>query len=125
MSTPLLTRALLANAVFSLLSGATLIAGGWWLADGFGVPFWVLLVVGAGLIPFGVGVAMAGRSPSPDQVRGIIVADLAWVIGAVVLLLGFPSAMSDAGRTTLAAVTALVGVFASLQTIGARRAWRV
>jgi hypothetical protein len=49
------------------------------------------------------------------------VADIAWVIGAAVVLIGFPRSMSTAGLWALGLVTFTVADFAAVQAIGLRR----
>lgn len=55
------------------------------------------------------------------QVRQVIFADSAWVIGAAVVLLGFPRSMSTAGLWALGLVTVTIADFAILQAVGLRR----
>ncbi len=54
-------------------------------------------------------------------VRSVIVADLAWVIGTVVLLAGWHELLSLAGIWMLIAIGAVVLVFGELQWLGLRR----
>jgi len=42
--------------------------------------------------------------------------DVAWVVGAGLVLVAFPGAIDNVGRLTLAAATIVVAVFAFLQT---------
>jgi hypothetical protein len=53
----------------------------------------------------------------------VIAADVAWVVAAAVVIVGFPQAMSTAGLWSLGVATAAVADIAALQTLGFRR-WR-
>jgi hypothetical protein len=48
--------------------------------------------------------------------------DIAWVIGAAVVLLGFPTAMTTTGRVALLAVSVVVAGFAEAQFFELRAA---
>lgn len=121
MPSNILTRTLAANAGFSVVTGVTLIIGAVPLSRWLGIPTWLTIAVGVGLLPFALAVAKTARSPRRDTVRQVIVADIAWVIGAAVVLIGFPRSMSTAGLWTLGLVTVAVADFAALQMIGLRR----
>ena len=61
-TTPLLTKALRANAGYSALSGAAIAVGAAALDDWSGVPAWLLVLLGVGLIGFAVSLVVgAGR----------------------------------------------------------------
>jgi hypothetical protein len=51
----------------------------------------------------------------------VIIADVAWVLGAAVVLIGFPQTMTPAGLWALGLVTFAVADFAAVQAIGLRR----
>jgi hypothetical protein len=51
----------------------------------------------------------------------VIVADIAWVVGAFTIVTAFPDAMSTEGVWALGVVSAAVAVFAVLQAVGLRR----
>lgn len=120
--TRLLRNALTANAAFSLLSGLvlTLFAGP--LADWLGIPLWIAVVFGIGLIGFAISVYTIARNPKPGLVRQVIVSDVAWVVGAGMLLVAFPDALSSEGRWALLVVTLVVADFALVQWLGLRKA---
>lgn len=121
MPSKILTRTLVANAGFSVVTGVILIIGAVPLSRWLGIPTWLTIAVGVGLLPFALAVAKTARSPRRDTVRQVIVADIAWVIGAAVVLIGFPRSMSTAGLWALGLVTVAVADFAALQMIGLRR----
>ncbi len=66
-------------------------------------------------------VARAARDPHPSLVKTIIIADVAWVVGAAILLITFPDLLSTGGRWTLAIVSLIVTDLAALQHVGLRR----
>ena len=55
------------------------------------------------------------------SVISVIVSDLAWVIGTVILLAGWNSVLSEAGVWLLAMIGVVVFVLAELQWLGLRR----
>ena len=120
MSSPLLMRTLEANAVFSAVSGIALIAIALAGTDGFGVPPWMLDIVGAGLVPFAWIVHRTARNPEPMLVRLIVGADVAWVAAAAVILLGFPGTLSPTGSIALAVASLVVADLAVMQYVGMR-----
>lgn len=120
MPSKILTWTLAANAGFSVVTGVILVIGAVPLSRWLGIPTWVTIAVGVGLLPFAVAVANTARSPRRDTVRQVIFADIAWVIGAAVVLIGFPRSMSTAGLWALGLVTVAVADFAALQVIGLR-----
>ncbi|MEA2002160.1 MAG: hypothetical protein U9N84_09810 [Actinomycetota bacterium] len=89
-----------ATIAFTIFGAALL--GGW-----LGVSAWAPLAVGLVLIPW---VALLLRTVRRDQLRAVDVAaivagNLLWVGTTAVLLLGFPDALSTAGKW-------IVGIFA-------------
>lgn len=117
----MLTKSLRANALFSATCGITLVAVYENLADVFGVPEWTVLAIGASLIPFAAVVWWVSTSPKPTYVRLIIAADTVWVVSAMVLIAGFPWAMTTIGLWALALVTLVVADLAVAQAVGLRR----
>ena len=104
------------NGIYSALSGAILAIGAPWLDTVSGVEAWVLAVVGVGLIAYGTLIYRQARNADPVPVARFATAmDLAWLVGAAALLIGFPSAMTTAGKAILVAASVGVGAFAALQ----------
>lgn len=117
----LLTNTLAANATMSGATGIALTAGFSPLSGWLGIPAWVSLVVGVGLLGFAFQVGRVARKPRRSDVLQVVVADLAWVVGAAVVILVFPDSMSTEGLWALGVVTAAVALFAVLQTVGVSR----
>lgn len=119
----LLRAALLANAEFSLISGLVLALFSGRIGDWIGAPRIVLLVIGLGLIPWGAYLFIAARR---DRMRRAdawlaIVGDDAWVSGTLVLVLGFPTALTTTGNAVAIGVAIVVAGFAIAQFVGLRR----
>jgi hypothetical protein len=120
----LLRRTLRANAIFSTISGMVCIGGSGPLAAFLGLGSQVpMIVLGAGLLLFAVGVFMAAAQVPLDRrkARIIILMDAAWVIGSILVVVDDPFALTVAGKWAVLGVADIVGVFAALQYIGLRR----
>lgn len=116
-----LSRALLANAVFSTLSGATLLGAPGFVASFLGaVPEWSLRVLGGGLVAFGLAVAVAAsrRPVHPPTALAVTVADALWVAGSLAVTVLGAELLSGPGPATVLLVAAVVGLFGLLQLRG-------
>jgi hypothetical protein len=127
----LLRRTLWANAVFSVISGAVLVAfAGPFAALATEAPLSVagleLAIVfellGLAVVAFG---AIAGWAASRETLpRGwaqvIFVADIAWVVGSALVLL-LPASWSTAGIAGIVVVALIVADMAVLEYLGLRR----
>ena len=120
MST-LLRNTLAANAAFSTACALVLTMGAWRLDDVLGVPMWMLLTFGLALGGFGVFVAITSASMWVPGAWAVLAADVAWVVLAGVLLLGFDDILTTAGQWALVAVTIAVMDFAVAEVLGLRR----
>lgn len=115
-----LERILRANAVFSTLSGASLLMGSPILDTAVGLESWFLAATGAILVGYGALLGrLAATRPGPGTCFATIM-DLAWVIGAALVLIGSPTAMTTTGRITLLALSVIVAGFAVEQVIALR-----
>ena len=121
MPSNILTRTLAANAGFSAVIGVNLVIGAVPLSRWLGIPTWLTIAVGVGLLPFALAVAKTARNPKRGTVHQVIISDIAWVIGAAVVLIGFPRSMTPTGLWALGLVSVAVADFAALQAIGLRR----
>ncbi len=117
-----LRLALMANAIFSLISGlATIIyptSLGQWL--GIHAPL-VLQVVGAGLVIFAVDLIHQATRFRIATWRGLYAstADFVWVIGSIALVVFFPAVLSAAGNV------AVLTIAAAVFTLGACQLWAI
>lgn len=118
----LLRFALRANAIFSAGSGIALLAASGTLGAVLGVePSWILLAIGASLVVFAVGLfrnSLLDRVPL-GEAKVAVALDVAWVAGSAVLLAA--SILTPWGDAVVAAVGAVVSLFAVLQLLGVQR----
>ena len=121
-TTDLLRVALRTNVALSVTTGATLLVAGPWLDDPLGVPWPLLVALGAGLLVFARLVAVvAGRTEGlVAEARQVIAADAAWVVGATAVVL--LDLLPRTGDLALVGVTVLVAAVATAQALGVRRA---
>jgi len=127
----LLRRTLWGNAVFSVISGAVLVA--------FATPFALLAteapvsvmgldlalvfeLLGLGVVAFGAICAWAAsRETLPRSwAQLIFAADIAWVVGSALVLM-LPAAWTTAGIAGIAVVALIVADLAVLEYLGLRR----
>ena len=118
----LLRYSLTGNGVFSILTGAIALVFSTPLGTYMGVPPTALSVVGVGVAVFGGAVYFVSkRSPINRRFAALtVIADIVWVLGAVVLIGVFPETMTSEGAALLAVVSGVVGLFAVLQSVGVR-----
>jgi hypothetical protein len=118
----LLRKALLGNALFSTLSGLTILLAQRWVLGILGVSNRVSLVVlGIGLIAFAAILVVNARRPqvkTSDAWMAVLM-DVAWVVASYVLIFVVP--FSAEGKWVIAVVAELVLLFAILQFAGIRR----
>lgn len=118
MKNVLLMKSLRANAIFSSATGAALVVGSVPLGSWLGIETWISIGLGLGLIGFAVALMVLARDPKPALVRVVVVADVAWVIGAIIVIAAFPQAMSTAGLWALGLVSVIVAGLAVGQLVG-------
>ena len=124
MST-LLRTTLAANAAFSTACALVLTLAAWRLDGVLGVSAWVLLVLGVGLAGFGGFVAFTAARRWMPGAWAVLAADVAWIVGAGVVVIGFNELLTTAGVWALVAVTIVVLDFAIAEVLGLRRAVEV
>lgn len=111
-----LKKALLANAVFSMSSGAVLIIFHQGVAQLFEVEneavFWI---VGLGLLMFSASVFYEARQLRRVFVFSIIIQDLLWVLASVILLIWDPFGISVSGQLLIGFIALIVLIFALVQ----------
>ena len=104
------------NGLYSAVTGAVLLISFRTLDATLGVESWFLVVAGVLLIGYGVLIAEFGRREDPvPAARFATVMDIAWVVAAVVTLIGFPNALTNSGRWALIAASIPVAIFALVQ----------
>ena len=120
----LLRYALYGNSIFSFVSGVIFLLFSKAMAGFLGLSAsWIILVLGLGLIVYGVEIYLAARSEpvNRDIAKFAVYADLAWVFGSAVLIFANLVPFTDAGKWAIAIIADIVLVFAILQYVGLRR----
>lgn len=117
-----LRRALMGNALFSTLSGLTILFAQGWVLRILGLASNVnLLVLGVGLIVFAVTLVVNARRQQVKKSDAwiAVLMDVAWVLGSYILIFIVP--FSTEGKWVVGMVAELVLLFAVLQFVGIRR----
>ena len=122
----LLRAALTGNALFSAVSGVTLVALAGRLPGWTGIGSAALFAaVGAGLLPWAYVLFSGARGKGPLALKSLgrlaIAGDLIWVLGSIILLVARPVTLTTAGVWGVALVADVVALFAFLQFVGLRR----
>ena len=118
----LLRKALMGNALFSTLSGLTILFAQSWVLRILGLAQTVnLLILGIGLLLFAATLVINARRQQVKISDAWIAvwADLVWVLGSYALIFVVP--FSTGGKWVVGVVAELVLVFAVLQFVGIRR----
>ena len=118
----LLRKALMGNALFSTLSGLTIILANHWVVRMLGLPEKVnLVILGVILMFFAATLVINARRPQVKTSDAWIAVwmDLVWVLGSYVLIFLVPFSMG--GKWIVGVVAELVLVFAILQILGIRK----
>ncbi|MEQ8697984.1 MAG: hypothetical protein RLT05_15685 [Bauldia litoralis] len=123
-ASPLLRRALFADALASGAMALLLVAGGGLLAGLLGMAPGFLRGVGLFLVPYAAFVGyLASRSVPPATLTWIvIIGNGLWVVASIAVLVGGILSPTALGVAFVLAQAAAVGVFAELQYMGSRRA---
>src|SRR5215470_16952569 len=120
--TCLLRKALIGNALFSTLSGLTILFAQRWVLRILGLSSSVnLLILGVGLIVFAVTLVINAQKHQVKKSDAwiAVLMDLAWVVGSYVLIFLVP--FSPMGKWVVGIVAEVVLLFAVLQFVGIRR----
>jgi hypothetical protein len=119
----LLSRALLADAIFSGISAAGLTLGAGLLAPLLNLPEALLRETGLFLIVYTALVGWLGtRSSVPKVLVMVVVAgNAAWTLASIALLFSGAVSPSLLGEIVVVAQATATGVFAELQYVGLRR----
>jgi len=117
-----LRKALMGNALFSTLSGLTILLAQGWVLRILGLASNVnLLILGVGLILFAITLVVNARKQQVKKSDAwiAVLMDVAWVLGSYILIFIVP--FSTEGKWVVGVVAELVLVFAVLQFVGIRR----
>ena len=120
----LLRNALYGNSVFCFLSGLDFALFSKPIAMFLGLSAsWIIFVLGIGLMIYGADVFFFARKESINEgfAKFVIGADIAWVVGSVILIFSSLVDFSIAGKWAIAIIADIVLVFAIVQFIGLRR----
>ncbi len=118
----LLRKALMGNALFSTLSGLTILLAHGWVLRVLGLSQNVsLMILGIGLLVFAATLVINARR---QQVRTsdawiAVSMDVAWVLASFVIV--FVAPLSTSGKWIVAGIADVVLLFALLQLAGIRR----
>ena len=118
-----LSRALLADAIFSGVSAVALTLGAGALAPFLNLPEALLRETGLFLIAYAalVGWLASRASVAKALVLLVVVGNAAWTVGSIALLLSGAVSPNLAGALMVVAQAIATGVFAELQYVGLRR----
>jgi hypothetical protein len=118
-----LSRALLADAIFSGVSAVTLTLGAGVLAPFLNLPKALLRESGLFLIAYTALVGWLGTRSSVMKalVLFVIVGNAAWTLGSIALLFSGAVSPNLLGQVLVVAQAIATGVFAELQYIGLRK----
>jgi len=109
------------NALFCAACGLEALIGGQGLAAWMGIPAMMMLLLGVGLVGYGLILWRLGGSPTPAIVRFVTALDVAWIVGTMVLLLVPILPLTDAGKIVIDVIAFITAGFAIAQYIGLRR----
>jgi hypothetical protein len=118
-----LSRALLADAIFSGVSAVGLALGAGMLAPFLNLPEALLRETGLFLIAYTALVGwLASRSSVPKALVLLVIAgNAAWTLGSIALLFSGAVSPNLLGQVVTAAQAIATGVFAELQYVGLRK----
>ncbi len=116
----LLRRALLANAIFSALSGVILLLASKRLAQLLGTSV-SLVPIGVMLLIYAAGLLWNARRENISRMEAwiAVILDVAWVAGSAIII--FAGVLTATGNWMVAIVADVVLLFAVLQLIGLRK----
>ena len=120
----LLRGSMLMDAVISGATGLLLVAGAGLLTSLLGVPEALMRYAGLILLPFAAIVLYLARAPQPSRtsVQAVIVLNVAWAAGSMLLLVSGWIEPTWLGMAFVTFQAVVVAGFAELQYAGLRRA---
>lgn len=122
-SAGLLKKALLGNALFSIITGVLMIVAHDQVLAWLGIDHVSLVSLGGFLLAFAAFLIFITRIRAMPSwvIWSVIIGDILWVVGSVVLLLQHSAHFSGLGITIIIGVALVVADFAIFQTIGLKR----
>jgi hypothetical protein len=117
----LLRLALVADAAVTGANAFAYLAGAVVLDSVFGVPTALLLVLGAFLAVYSALVLRLATRPARAGVVAVILANLAWAAGSLIVLALDTFTPDPVGQVWIALQAVVVAGFAALQYLGLRR----
>jgi hypothetical protein len=114
----LLRISLLSNAIFSFITGLSLLIFNSFLSTIMVLPDIPLMIVGIGLLLFSSLVGFESKMRRKNFVLFIISQDLLWIAASAYLLIFNPFGISSAGNSIILAIGVIVLVFSIGQSIG-------
>ena len=120
----LLKNTLYGNSIFSFTSGLAFVLFSKAVAGFLGLSAsWIILALGAGLLLYGWQIYTTAKTDpiNTNFARFAVYADLAWVLGSVVLIFTNLVDFTTAGKWGVAIIADIVLVFAFLQYMGLRQ----
>ena len=125
-NSPLLLRALRLNALFSGSSAVLMLLAGPWIAVQLGLNSATLVYATAGLLAvfaLQLGNIVRTRKIRTIEIAGVILGDIAWVVGSVILVALFYSSLTTTGLLLVDFVAVAV-LYLAIQQLRGLRAWR-
>lgn len=121
MNTHTLTRLLNLDAAANIVAGTVVTAASGWLVEPLGLPAtWPVVVVGLGLVAYGVENLLVARRPNTGGVVTLAAIDLAFAVAVLTLAIADPTSAETWSRWTLGAVADLSAVFGIAKLLGVR-----
>ncbi len=121
-----LRRALQANGLFSVVSGVVLAVSPTQVSSFLGLDMPGLInFLGAGLIGFAVALFWLAAEPRIRRSLAltVILLDIAWVVGSILLLINDIVSFTTHGMWAIAIVSGIAAVFAAFQSYGLHRSY--
>ena len=111
-----LKNTLLANAIFSLVSGSLMLCFPKWIGGQLGlIQHQLIIFLGMGLLGFSLFVFQTAFRKRTNEVPGIILGDWGWVLGSALVLLLFWNQIPTSGKWMMDIIAIIVASFAILQ----------
>jgi hypothetical protein len=122
-ASPLLRRALLADGLVGLLTGALLVLAAGWFAELLALPRELLLASGWALLPLGVFLVWLGSCEQVNRllVWAVLAVNALWVVDSLVLLVAGWVAPNLLGQFFVIGQALVVLLFIELELMGLKR----